>query len=282
MAIPDFLCIGAQKSGTTWLYHQFRKHPQIWLTPVKELHYFDKPHINRYINHIHQRNQLGRFVRSLLKKFLLSSNSGWMIHFIIGFRNDQYYTSLFRPKHNQISGEITPAYGKLDINAIQNIASLIPEAKIIYLLRNPVDRIWSAMNNYKRTRSDLKEISIQQILDKKGDILFDHSNYFANLQRWMACYSSDQLFIGFFEEIELRPQQLLYSIYEFLEIETEVANSQPNTQEPRNRGEYQEMPRDLEKYLTSKMISEMEKLHKHFNNVYTLEWMNRATKVLNS
>ena len=42
--LPDFLCIGAQKSGTTWLYHNLKQHPQVWLPPVKELHYFDHPH----------------------------------------------------------------------------------------------------------------------------------------------------------------------------------------------------------------------------------------------
>ena len=37
---PDFIGIGAQKAGTTWLYHNLRNHPQIWI-PRKEVHYFD-------------------------------------------------------------------------------------------------------------------------------------------------------------------------------------------------------------------------------------------------
>ncbi len=39
---PDFLCIGAQRSGTTWLHHNLRQHPEIWMPPLKELHYFDE------------------------------------------------------------------------------------------------------------------------------------------------------------------------------------------------------------------------------------------------
>src|SRR5262245_10957802 len=42
-ARPDFLCVGAQKGGTTWLYWQLDSHPDFWMPPVKELHYFDKP-----------------------------------------------------------------------------------------------------------------------------------------------------------------------------------------------------------------------------------------------
>ena len=41
MTLPSFLCIGAQKAGTTWLHAQLRSHPKVWLPPIKELHYFD-------------------------------------------------------------------------------------------------------------------------------------------------------------------------------------------------------------------------------------------------
>ena len=37
---PQFLCIGAQRSGTTWLYRNLSKHPAVWMPPHKELHYF--------------------------------------------------------------------------------------------------------------------------------------------------------------------------------------------------------------------------------------------------
>ena len=40
-ARPDFLCVGAQKAGTSWLYRQLELHPDFWMPPVKELHYLD-------------------------------------------------------------------------------------------------------------------------------------------------------------------------------------------------------------------------------------------------
>src|SRR5205085_9115453 len=39
---PDFLCMGAQRAGTGWLYEQLRNHPDFWMPPLKELHYFDR------------------------------------------------------------------------------------------------------------------------------------------------------------------------------------------------------------------------------------------------
>ena len=39
---PNFLCIGAPKAGTTWLHTHLARHPHIWLTPQKEMHFFDR------------------------------------------------------------------------------------------------------------------------------------------------------------------------------------------------------------------------------------------------
>ena len=53
---PHFIVIGAQRSGTTWLHRVLSQHDKLWLTPVKELHYFDKQSIklgvlNKYERH---------------------------------------------------------------------------------------------------------------------------------------------------------------------------------------------------------------------------------------
>src|SRR3984957_2732032 len=42
LRFPDFLCIGAQKAGTTWLHKMLGQHPGAWLPPIKEIHYFDR------------------------------------------------------------------------------------------------------------------------------------------------------------------------------------------------------------------------------------------------
>ena len=39
---PDFICIGAERACSTWLYKNLKKHPEIWLPPVKKIHYFDE------------------------------------------------------------------------------------------------------------------------------------------------------------------------------------------------------------------------------------------------
>src|SRR5687767_2912048 len=58
---PDFLCIGAQKAATGWLYDQLSWHPQVWVGPLKELHVFDTPpHPGPLRKARGQLNKLGR------------------------------------------------------------------------------------------------------------------------------------------------------------------------------------------------------------------------------
>ena len=56
---PDFLIIGAQRAGTTWLHRVLRQHPSLWLAPVKELHYFDKPDTPAPASIAKERRRLG-------------------------------------------------------------------------------------------------------------------------------------------------------------------------------------------------------------------------------
>src|ERR1700749_4313420 len=67
---PDFLCIGAQKAGTTWLDSNLRRHPDVWLPPLKELHYFNSVHINGHLkwNLKHRCNHRQTLLRRYMQK----------------------------------------------------------------------------------------------------------------------------------------------------------------------------------------------------------------------
>ncbi|WP_432479614.1 sulfotransferase domain-containing protein [Nocardioides sp. GXQ0305] len=103
MTLPTFLIAGAQKCGTTSLAGAVRKHPEVHLSRRKELHFFDR-----------------RFDRGL-----------------------DWYESQFTPKrhHTQV-GEATPAY-MYDAAARERLTKTLPDARIVIILRNPVDRAYS-------------------------------------------------------------------------------------------------------------------------------------------
>ena len=158
--LPDFLCIGAQKSGTTWLCRNIEKHPEIWIPPFKEIHYFDNLRKKIELN-IFVKTQIERRVRRLIKMpfFILHSlrkgdyqRMKWFLRWYFLMMNDSRYTSLFNPDKGQISGELTPGYSIIKSEEIAKVKGILPNVKIIYLLRNPVERVWSQIAMIYHTR----------------------------------------------------------------------------------------------------------------------------------
>ena len=147
---PDFLCIGAQKAGTTWLHDNLVRHPTIWLPPVKEIHYFDRPHVTIHGRLFGRASRLRR-ARAHLHRTSMAFAQGrasagelrWAVRYCFGPRSDAWYAALF-DQPGKVTGEICPGYARLAKPVIQRIAGLMPEGKIIFLLRHPIERAWSA------------------------------------------------------------------------------------------------------------------------------------------
>ncbi len=104
--LPDFLIIGAQKCGTTFLYQQLVQHPRVKPAFVKEVHYFD---LNFY-----------------------KGNNWYRSHFPLQIHNSRTH----------ITGEASPYY-LFHPHAARRASAVVPDAKLIVLLRNPVDRAYS-------------------------------------------------------------------------------------------------------------------------------------------
>jgi hypothetical protein len=110
---PDFVGIGAPRSGTSWLYEVLARHPGLWLPPVKELHYFDEPlQTKRYYSYLRMRLISGFWIRRPLSRFDLQ--------YFLGRRSDVWYCNLFAParRRSLLTGEITPAYSTLEEPAL--------------------------------------------------------------------------------------------------------------------------------------------------------------------
>jgi Sulfotransferase family len=154
--LPDFIGIGAQKAGTTWLGHNLQLHPDVWMPRNRELHYFDdrinepKNPISRLYGkmtgkgHVHRRWR--RQVRGRLRSHsnrLPGQDLLWDLRYYTGAPGDRWYASLFEPGRGKMKGEITPAYSTLRLDDVAYVHDLVPEAKIIFMMRNPIERAWS-------------------------------------------------------------------------------------------------------------------------------------------
>jgi len=207
-AEPDFLCIGAHKAGTTWLYQQLDSHPDFWMPPVKELHYFDQ--LSRVQRAAHPRCRDERDRRFLERLKSLSVEPG------IDVEN---YGRLFESKAPLISGDISPNYSTLSNEVIREILGYFSNLKVIFLARDPVERVWSHLSmevHYRQIEpfdaTDINEVN--RNLLRRGMILRSYPS--AVVARWKRYVDPERFRVYFFDDLQNNPAELRRSILRFL------------------------------------------------------------------
>ncbi len=207
-ACPDFLCVGAQKAGTSWLYRQLERHPDFWMPPVKELHYFDELSRVPAVACARPRGERDRRFLENIKD--LSAQS----HLDL-----EDYARLFEPKGSLLSGDITPAYSMLSDEVIERIVVRFPNLKVIFLARDPVERAWSQLSMGVRLRNiipfdaaDVDDV-IRNLLNP-GVLLRSHPSKI--VARWKRYVRPELFRIYFFDDLERNPAELRRSILLFL------------------------------------------------------------------
>lgn len=231
---PDFLIVGAQKAGTTWLYRNLRAHSQVWMPHVKELHYFDekvkitggpldrisgdRPEDVRWRRQFQA--QMKRYPKKLVKTpiKLFAGEVAWDLGYFLRRPNDEWYASLFEPGRGRITGEATPDYSVLGPEEISRVHALMPHAKIIFFMRNPVERAWSAASMaFRVAGQDAGWLSNEELRPRLvGDRTRKMTDYLRTLESWGRFYPPEQIFVGFIEDIHFFPAELLEHLYAFL------------------------------------------------------------------
>ena len=208
MTFPDFIGIGAQKAGTTWLHRNLQAHPGIWMPREKELHYFDEKieqHGWVFSRLVGKRPVDKRWRRQFGARFRKASkersrqNLAWDLRYFFGRPDDGWYSSLFEQGRGKVTGEATPDYAILEEKTIAHVHGLMPDAKIIFMMRNPIERPWSAMEMRLRIRGhelhEVKDRKFYRRFDNKGSRLRTH--YLRTLESWGSYYPEEQVFVGF-------------------------------------------------------------------------------------
>jgi hypothetical protein len=227
---PDFIGIGAQKAGTTWLYRNLQGHPQIWM-PKKEVHFFYQK-INDTSFSLRTRllgggsedrawrQQVRHWTGVHLRKFSLPGLL-WVYRYYMRPPDDGWYAALFAAGEGKTTGEITPNYSVLDREQIAHVREIMPEARIIFLMRNPVERAWSQTVMYfdKRERRRVEEVREEEFLEFTRTQSSLHTDYLRTLENWGAFFPERQIFVGFLEDIHFYPNRLLARAYRFLGVD---------------------------------------------------------------
>jgi hypothetical protein len=282
---PDFLGIGALKCGTSWLYANLKNHPDIRMTPIKELRYFNQPSlIPNIIRHLKSRD-----LRSQLKSTIAECSNergyeqiGWILRFYFYPRTHRWYSSLFSREFGQKAGEISPFYSSLQEKAIARIHKLMPNLRIIYLLRNPILRTWShAAMRFRIRGRKLENVRDEELFEFfQLDWVPRHSDYSRNLEKWEKYYPENQIFIGFIHQLAENPRDFLRNIYNFLEVDSSQKLIPDNADKKINSQQYPEIPTRFARYLAYEYYDTIKRLHTRFANRYTADWLEFSEKRL--
>lgn len=292
---PDFIVIGAQRAGSTWLYKAMRSHPAVWLPPVKELHYFDHAYPPAALQGSARPYAGDTGLRKLLRTtkrvaWILANaaptqglkKSAWMWRYTTGQRNDEWYASLFEPAPGQLAGDITPAYSTLDKTTIEHIHALRPDAKILLVMRNPVERAWSGAvrNLAKASGRQVADIPREEFIDafqRPGARL--RGDYPKMLENWGAVFDASRFYIGFYDDIATDPVGLLQEIYSFLELDVPEGAIPASIKARVNAGPGARIPPDLHRWLCEFYAEDLDLLAQRLGGA-PARWRDSAKAVL--
>ncbi|WP_188150103.1 sulfotransferase family protein [Teredinibacter waterburyi] len=218
--LPNFIIIGAARSGTSSLYEYLRQHPDIFLSTPKEPMYFAFP--EQKVNFSGPGDAL-----QINKKAVTAQDD---------------YLSLFQGSGNCAAvGEASANY-LYSTEAAKNIEKLIPDAKLIVVLRNPVERAYSS---YLYTLRDGREPlgSFEEALEKEQQRINDNWEhlwhyqamgfYHQQLLRYTKLFNNDQLKVILQDDLQANTAEVVRETFEFLGVDSSY---RPSTDVSYNQG----------------------------------------------
>ena len=207
--------IGAAKAGTTWLYRYLAAHPQVRLPAVKELHYFDTCETGKFDRQVarmqkEKARRTGRLPTgdARLDKRLrreVRAYDRWLN--VIADPSDAAYVDFLRHEAGdaRLVGDITPAYATLSEATLVRMAGLAPVTRFVFLMRDPLDRLWSNIRMAAARRSGGLAETAAALLDKvvsgRDQTITTRSDYATTLARVDAALDPKTLFLGFYETL---------------------------------------------------------------------------------
>jgi hypothetical protein len=273
---PDFICIGAPKAGTTWLFDNLKQHPKIWVPPVKGVQYFSgRANIKRF-------KKLRREYPKVLRPKSWQEFLWYCRYFLWPIVNEKWYGSLFPSSLGITTGEFAPAYTACDQKTVERIKQLMPQVKIIFFMRNPIERAWShavlgLAKNRHRSIEEVPENEIYRSLS--GELSTLKSSYLRTLKIWQKVFPENQLFIRFFEEISEHPYDLLRDICVFLGLEFNKNWFKESAERNIFKGNYTRIPDNIYSFLCQKYFSDIKALNNEFGS-YTNRWLSEVQHCL--
>ena len=221
--LPNFFVVGAAKSGTTSLYEYMKMHPQIYMAPIKETHHFSTD-----IDNSKFRPNYARSLNKDLSKFLETDMQEGIFHAFVKER-DQYDKLFKNVKDEKAIGEITNSY-LYSQEAARNIFTRFPDAKVIMMLRNPIDRAFSHYLMDLRigyeTNDFMTALKKDMARDPKGwgisNLYVEIGMYAEQVKRFIEIFPERQRRIYLFDDFKKDAGAVVKDMFTFLGVDPNV------------------------------------------------------------
>lgn len=235
--LPDFLIISPPRTASTWLTTNLGCHPDVFIPEKKEIHYFNN--------------------------FWRTMDINW-------------YLEHFKNTRKLKKGEATPSYSILPLQMIRFIKTIMPHIKLVFIMREPVERAWSEIKHnhaqglgYFGLLTDRKFADIPEEYLIEGltlnNFILAHSDYLGCINRWLSVYSQDQIYVEFYENMVKNPRKMLEEIFAFLGVTREVNWQSFRSHEKINVGLEAAIPNQLKAFLISLFRGKSDTLSRFLN-----------------
>ena len=219
--VPDVVCIGAQKAGTTWLYQNLAYHPLLYLPPIKEISYFS----SLYIDGASADNLKHRIAQARDAKAWWEAGAHDEIKrreqlaIIDGLNSaeisDDWYRRVYANREvDQVGLDISPSYSILPRDGIRHLLHLNPNVKVIILLRDPVERLLSHAIMLKASEGGAESLA-EIIASDAFFTLASYSDYGKWVLRWIGMLSRERVLVEYLPNIAHRPLDVLRRVCQF-------------------------------------------------------------------
>jgi hypothetical protein len=255
---PNFICVGATKAGTSWLFDRLNELSVTEMPLYKEIGYFDRHTKWTFEKSPLSEEKLSKRILdwSWTKKAVYNTavraisnpkSFKFWSHWYFSNYDDKWYVKLFSSQ--KISGDITPSYALLDEADFIKMREINPDVKIIYLIRNPIDRDWS---QYRMMKSNLPDEEIIRYMEREDTE--KRSDYLGNLKRICNVFPTDQVLIGFYDAVIDNPIGLIREIMSFVgqPVDDKTIQNECKIKAYSNKGRIESIPETVLTYLQEK------------------------------
>lgn len=218
------VCIGAVKCATTWVHDNLRHHPKVNANPIKEIHYFDQvdatdptpfPWRILQVRSIYE-NLRADPPQASQNRFRLD----WLARYLAPVPMDAaWYLSLFdHVPDDSLALDFSPGYALMSREGFEHLRSVLPHARILFQMRNPIKRCWSQFEKDVLSSTG-KPFSPEQIIRILNKPQYVNSFYKIALDNLASTFNAADVMCVFYEDIFEDPRTFLRALCNFAEIE---------------------------------------------------------------